>query len=153
MAITAVIRRLKQLLDTAISASPVHGQVLTWDNTIGRWINSAVQVPSTRQINTTAPLTGGGDLSVNRTHAISAATGAAAGSMSAADKTKLDAYSGSGNVNDASNLTTGTLADARLSGNVAMRNAANTFTAGQTISAGAFSLTGDASGAITAAYN
>lgn len=48
-------------------------------------------VPTTRTIATTAPLTGGGDLSANRTLAISAATGGAAGSMSAADKTKLDA--------------------------------------------------------------
>lgn len=47
-------------------------------------------IPSTRTISTTAPLTGGGDLSANRTLAISAATTVAAGSMSAADKTKLD---------------------------------------------------------------
>jgi len=47
-------------------------------------------VPSTRTISTTAPLTGGGDLSANRTLGISAATTMAAGSMSAADKTKLD---------------------------------------------------------------
>lgn len=43
-----------------------------------------------RLINTTAPLTGGGDLSADRTLAISAATTAAAGSMSANDKKKLD---------------------------------------------------------------
>jgi hypothetical protein len=47
-------------------------------------------VPSTRTITTTAPLTGGGDLSANRTLAITAASQAAAGSMSAADKTALD---------------------------------------------------------------
>jgi hypothetical protein len=47
-------------------------------------------VPTSRQINTTAPLTGGGDLSADRTLAISAATTGAAGSMSSADKTKLD---------------------------------------------------------------
>lgn len=47
-------------------------------------------VPSTRTINTTAPLTGGGDLSADRTLAISAATTSAAGSMSANDKAKLD---------------------------------------------------------------
>lgn len=51
----------------------------------------ATKAPATRAINTTAPLTGGGDLSADRTIAISAATTAAAGSMSAADKTKLDA--------------------------------------------------------------
>jgi len=47
-------------------------------------------VPTSRQINTTAPLTGGGDLTVDRTLAISPATPASAGSMSAADKTKLN---------------------------------------------------------------
>jgi hypothetical protein len=45
---------------------------------------------SSRTIGTTAPLTGGGDLSANRTLGISAATTGAPGSMSAADKTKLD---------------------------------------------------------------
>lgn len=43
-----------------------------------------------RNINTTAPITGGGDLSADRAIAISAATTGTAGSMSAADKTKLD---------------------------------------------------------------
>lgn len=51
-------------------------------------ITGAVQ--TTRTLTTTAPLTGGGDLSANRTLAISAATTAAPGSMSAADKSKLD---------------------------------------------------------------
>lgn len=46
-------------------------------------------VPTTRTISTTAPLTGGGDLSANRTLAISPASGSAAGSMSSADFTKL----------------------------------------------------------------
>lgn len=47
-------------------------------------------VPSARLINTTAPITGGGDLSADRAIAISAATTAVAGSMSAIDKLKLD---------------------------------------------------------------
>lgn len=51
-------------------------------------------VPTSRLIDTTAPLAGGGDLTADRTLSITAATGAAAGSMSAADKTKLDAISG-----------------------------------------------------------
>jgi hypothetical protein len=57
-------------------------------------VDSTARVPETRTIGTTAPLSGGGDLSANRTLSITAATGAAAGSMSAADKTKLDAISG-----------------------------------------------------------
>lgn len=48
-------------------------------------------VPTTRNVNTTAPITGGGALSADLTVAISAATSGAAGSMSAADKAKLDA--------------------------------------------------------------
>jgi hypothetical protein len=48
-------------------------------------------IASSRVVATTAPLTGGGDLSADRTIAISAATSGAAGSMSAADKAKLDA--------------------------------------------------------------
>lgn len=47
-------------------------------------------VPTSRTISTTAPLTGGGNLTANRTLAISAATTSASGSMSAADKTKLN---------------------------------------------------------------
>lgn len=49
-------------------------------------------VPLTRTISTMAPLTGGGDLSADRTLAISAATTTDPGSMSAADKTKLDQF-------------------------------------------------------------
>jgi hypothetical protein len=52
---------------------------------------ATVGVASTRTISTTAPLTGGGDLSANRTFAISAASGSAAGSMSSAHYTKLEA--------------------------------------------------------------
>ena len=60
--------------------------------------------PTSRTITTTAPLTGGGDLSADRTLAISAATTIAAGSMSAADKTKLDAITGT-NTGDQTNIT------------------------------------------------
>lgn len=55
-------------------------------------ITDADITPTSRLINTTAPITGGGDLSADRTIAISAATTGAAGSMSAADKTKLDGF-------------------------------------------------------------
>lgn len=48
------------------------------------------KVDTTLTISTTAPLSGGGALSANRTLAISAATTSAPGSMSAADKTKLN---------------------------------------------------------------
>jgi hypothetical protein len=52
-----------------------------------------------RNINTTAPITGGGDLSADRTIAISAATSGAAGSMSAADKSKLDGIASAATAN------------------------------------------------------
>lgn len=51
---------------------------------------STEKVDKTFSLATTAPLTGGGDLSANRTLAISAATTSAAGSFAAADKKKLD---------------------------------------------------------------
>lgn len=50
----------------------------------------ASAVATSRTVSTTAPLTGGGDLTANRTLAISAATTSAAGSLSALDKKKLD---------------------------------------------------------------
>ncbi len=49
----------------------------------------AAKASVSRIITTTAPLTGGGDLSADRTLGISAATSGAAGSMSAADFVKL----------------------------------------------------------------
>lgn len=53
--------------------------------------SSTSLVPPTRLINTTAPLAGGGDLSADRTLSITAATPSAAGSLSAADKTTINA--------------------------------------------------------------
>jgi hypothetical protein len=75
-------------------------------------VDSTARVPETRTISTTAPLTGGGDLSANRTLAISPATGSDPGSMSASDKTKLDAISGT-NTGDQTSIVgiTGTLAE------------------------------------------
>jgi hypothetical protein len=48
------------------------------------------KVPASRAVNTTPPLTGGGNLSADRTLGINPASQTAAGSMSAADKIKLD---------------------------------------------------------------
>jgi len=52
--------------------------------------SASAVVGTGRNVNTTAPLTGGGTLASDLTLAISAATDSNAGSMSAADKTKLD---------------------------------------------------------------
>lgn len=81
------------------------------------WTTFNGKVPGTRTITATAPLTIGGttsaDLSADRTIAISAATTGAAGSMSAADKTKLDgiaagATANVGTVTSVAALTLGT---------------------------------------------
>ena len=53
-------------------------------------------VPESRTISTTAPLTGGGDLSANRTIAMPAATGAADGYMTAARAGIVDAFTAFG---------------------------------------------------------
>lgn len=68
----------------------VQGQLVKWISI--HVLGSYTGVLPSRRIDTTAPLTGGGDLSANRTLGISAATTAAAGSMSATDKTRSDAY-------------------------------------------------------------
>lgn len=66
--------------------------------------NVNAKAASARLINTTAPLTGGGDLTADRTLGISAASGSAAGSMAAADFTKLAAQSGT-NTGDQTSVT------------------------------------------------
>jgi len=63
-------------------------------------------VPTSRLINTTAPLTGGGDLTADRTLGISAASGSAAGSMSSADFTKLSGIASGATANVVDNDTT-----------------------------------------------
>ena len=56
-------------------------------------------VPSTRTINTTAPLTGGGDLSADRTFAMAAATASVNGYMTLAYAGKLDGIAAGAQVN------------------------------------------------------
>lgn len=66
------------------------GGTATGTNTGDQTLAGLGGVPTSRSISTTAPLTGGGDLAADRTFGISAATTTDPGSMSAADKTKLD---------------------------------------------------------------
>lgn len=98
-------------------------------------VDSTARVPATRLINTTAPLTGGGDLSADRTLAISAASTVAAGSMSAADKTKLDAITGTNTGDQTITLTgpvtgsgTGSFATTITAGAVGLSQMANVAT-------------------------
>lgn len=68
--------------------------IVGFSNTIAQFntaCSDADFTPASRTISTTAPLGGGGDLTANRTLTISAATTGAAGSMSAEDKSRLDA--------------------------------------------------------------
>jgi hypothetical protein len=76
------------------ASSVTAGDLVSFTDTDGRQtqdsgVAAANVVQKARLINTTAPLTGGGDLTADRTIAISAATISAAGSMSAADKAGL----------------------------------------------------------------
>ena len=92
-------------------------------------VANVAQAPAARNINTTAPLAGGGNLSADRTLSINAATQQAAGSMSAADKTKLDGIATGANVNPA-NLTqaqaeSATDTNARLISGQRLRQGAN----------------------------
>lgn len=93
-------------------------------------------VTNARTITTTSPLTGGGDLSANRTFAITAASGAAAGSMSAADFTKLAAITGTNTGDQTITLTgdvtgsgTGSFAATIAAGAVTLAKQANMATA------------------------
>lgn len=67
-------------------------------------------------LSTTAPLTGGGDLSGDRTLAISPASGAAAGSMSAAHWTKLEGVEDAATADAASDATPAQVGDAGAAG-------------------------------------
>lgn len=82
--------------NTRIPTYTVNGKGLTTassDAPVLTTPSGQTPVGATRSIATTAPLTGGGDLSADRTFAISAATTSAAGSQSAVDKAKQDNFS------------------------------------------------------------
>ncbi len=114
------------------------------------------QVPVTRLINTTAPLTGGGNLSADRTLSIPQATGAVNGYLLAADWTtfnsKLTSSLTSANifVGNGSNVATGVA----LSGDATITNAGVLSLTSVNSNVGSFtsaSITVDAKGRITAA--
>jgi hypothetical protein len=72
------------------AASPSDGDVLTYNSTPGGWVAAAPSggVPTSREISTTAPLTGGGDLTADLTLGIDdftgdAGTGGASGAVPA----------------------------------------------------------------------
>lgn len=59
----------------------------------------ATRVPTTRTVSTTTPLSGGGDLSANRTIVIQQASGSQAGYLSSADWTTFNEKLGTGAIN------------------------------------------------------
>jgi len=82
----------------------VQGRLVKWISIHG--LGSYTGVLPSRSISTTAPLTGGGDLSTNRTLGISAATTSAAGSMSPTQVTELNALLGATLLTDANESAT-----------------------------------------------
>lgn len=84
--------------------------VLVFDAPTNTWKlqpTAVTGVPTTRQINTTAPLTGGGDLSADRTIAMPAATTTNAGYMTSAQATTLaNAQPGNANLTAIAGQTT-----------------------------------------------
>lgn len=77
---TAPITYTAGVIAIPLATNAVDGYLAATDRT-----SFAAKVDSTRAINTTAPLTGGGDLSANRTLSIPAATGSADGYLAATD--------------------------------------------------------------------
>lgn len=72
--------------------TPLNNQALVYDSADSVWKNESIDsalgytpVPTTRTISTTAPLTGGGDLSINRTLSMPAATSSANGYLTSTD--------------------------------------------------------------------
>lgn len=90
------INTISELRLAALSTPPQNSATKIYGHGYASWHEVP---PVTRAIITTAPLSGGGDLSADRTLSISAATTGAAGSMSAADKTKLDGIAAGAEVN------------------------------------------------------
>lgn len=92
---------LKEIHDVdLVTTTPINGDVLGYDGTL--WVNKTIAgwlgftpVTNARTISTTAPLSGGGDLSANRVLSISQATTSTNGYVSSTDwntfngKTKL----------------------------------------------------------------
>ena len=95
------LRTASSVVSVSAASAPTAGQVLTaTSGTAAAWATPATGgVSPGRTISTTAPLTGGGDLSVDRTLSINEATTSTPGSMSAADKTKLDSIASGATAN------------------------------------------------------
>jgi hypothetical protein len=104
---------LKEIHDVdIITTTPINGHLLGFDGTL--WVNKTIAgwlgftpVTDARTISTTAPLSGGGDLTANRTLSISQATTSTNGYLSSTDWNTFNGK-GSGTVTSVSALTLGT---------------------------------------------
>lgn len=111
-AVTGLVTALAALAPTSrlisTTAPLAGGGDLSADRTLTLTTSPTGQTPVgvTRNINTSAPLAGGGALSSDLTLTIAAATDSLPGSMSAADKTKLDGIVRVATSNNANTTTT-----------------------------------------------
>ena len=104
---------LKEIHDVdLITTTPINGHLLGFDGTL--WVNKTISswlgftpVTDARTISTTAPLSGGGDLSANRTLSITQATTSTNGYLSSTDWNTFNGK-GNGTVTSVSALTLGT---------------------------------------------
>jgi hypothetical protein len=87
---------LDELHNVSIS-SPANNEALIYESSTQLWKNKTLAtalgytpVPTTRNINTTAPLSGGGDLSADRTLSIPQANGSTDGFLDSADWTTFN---------------------------------------------------------------
>jgi len=114
--LTMIAQRLDDRLDRALTlpdsstattpltfADPVANNFLQW-NAGATALQNASSVYGTVTVNTTSPLTGGGQLNVDRTIAIPAATASANGYMTSTYAGKLDGIEALADVTDATNV-------------------------------------------------
>ena len=139
---------LKEIHDVdLITTTPINGHVLGFDGTL--WVNKTIAtwlgftpVTDARTISTTAPLTGGGDLTANRTLSITSSA------LTKTDDTNVTLTLGGSPTTSllaATSLTlgwTGTLADSRIASATTWNAKQNAITLTTTGTSGAATLTG-----------
>lgn len=86
------LSRSVNAISISLASSTSNGYLSSTD-----WTTFNNKVSTTRAINTTAPITGGGDLSADRTIACNVASGSQAGCLSSADWTTFNNKQASGN--------------------------------------------------------
>lgn len=105
---------LDDLTDVTVS-SAASGEVLQHDgsNFVNRSLDAAGIAPQSRAINTSAPLSGGGDLSADRTISMPQASGSQDGYLSSSDFANFNSKADGSHNHAASDIDSGTLAHER----------------------------------------